>query len=113
MSPWAGVVLADFYLVRRMQVDVPQLYADPKVSIYGDVNWVGILAFLLGLGGGWLFEFGLVGPLQGYVSTHFLQGADLSWLVGIVVAAGVYLIGMRGKVRVPAPELAPVARPTA
>lgn len=113
MSPFAGVVLADFYLFRRMKVDVPQLYADPKESIYGDVNWVGISAFLLGLAAGWLFEFGLVGPLQGTISTHLLNGADLSWLVGIVVAGGVYLIGMRGKAPAPAPELAPAARPTA
>jgi len=110
MSPWAGVVLADFYLVRRQRIDLPQLYADPKVSIYGDVNWIGIAAFLLGLVGGWMFEFGLVGQLQGYISRHFLQGADLSWLVGIVVAGGIYLIGMRGRARVPgAQELAPVA----
>ena len=79
----AGVVLADFYLLRRKKVNVAQLYADPKASIYGDVNWVGIGAFLLGLVCGWLFEFGLVGPLQGYVSRHLLQGGDLSWLVSI------------------------------
>jgi NCS1 nucleoside transporter family len=103
MAPWAGVVLADFYLLRRKQIDVAQLYADPKASIYGDVNWVGIFAFLLGLVCGWLFEFGLVGPLQGYVSRHFLSDGDLSWLVGIIVAGGVYLLGMRGKVAV-APE---------
>jgi purine-cytosine permease-like protein len=100
MSPWAGVVLADYYLLRRKQIDVAQLYADPKASIYGDVNWIGIGAFLLGLVCGWLFLFGLVGPLQGYVSRHLLSGGDLSWLVGIVVAGGVYLIGMRGKVAV-------------
>jgi NCS1 nucleoside transporter family len=113
MAPFAGVVLADFYLYRRMQVDVAQLYADPKESIYGDVNWVGIVAFLLGLVCGWLFEFGLVGPLQGTISTHLLDGADLSWLVGIVVAAATYMIGMRGKAPVPTPELAPMARPAA
>jgi NCS1 nucleoside transporter family len=101
MSPWAGVILADFYLVRKQRIDVPELYADPETSIYGDVNWVGIVAFLLGLVAGWLFEFGLVTPLQGYVSKHFLEGADLSWLVGIVVAGGVYLIGMRGKAAQP------------
>jgi NCS1 nucleoside transporter family len=110
MSPWAGVVLADFYLVRRQQIAVDQLYADPHDSIYGDVNWVGIAAFLLGLVGGWLFEFGLVGPLQGYISRHFLSGGDLSWLVGMVLAGGVYTVGMWGKIRVAgARELAPVA----
>ncbi len=115
MSPWAGVVLADYYLLRRKQIDVAQLYADPKASIYGDVNWVGIGAFLAGLVCGWLFEFGLVEPLQGYVSRHFLQGGDLSWLVSIVVAGGIYLIGMRGKVTgTPARELTGAAgQPTA
>jgi hypothetical protein len=54
-----------------------------------------------------------VGPLQGTISTHLLNGADLSWLVGIVVAAGIYLIGMRGKVRVPgAPLTQAVGQPT-
>jgi NCS1 nucleoside transporter family len=104
MSPWAGVILTDFYIVRKQQIEVDQLYADPKTSIYGDVNWVGIGAFLIGLGAGWLFEFGLVGPLQGYVSKHFLKGADLSWLVGMVVAGAVYLGGMRGRSTVPAAD---------
>jgi NCS1 nucleoside transporter family len=111
MSPWAGVVLTDFYLVRKQQIDVPELYADPDKSAYGDVNWVGIGAFVAGLVGGWLFEFGLVGPLQGYVSKHFLEGADLSWLVGMVVAGGVYLVGMRGRttVRAGEPRMAAIA----
>jgi NCS1 nucleoside transporter family len=102
MSPWAGVILADFYLLRKQQVDVGELYADPKRSIYGDVNWVGIGAFVIGLVTGWLFEFGLVTPLQGFVSKELLNGADLSWLVGIVVAGGVYLFGMRGRATAPA-----------
>ncbi|MFN8233834.1 MAG: cytosine permease [Actinomycetota bacterium] len=104
MSPWVGVVLADFYLVRKKKIDVPQLYADPQSSIYGDVNWVGILAFPIGLFAGWLVLYGLVGPLQGWVSTKWLNGADLSWLVGIVVGGGIYLIGMRGRVAAPTPD---------
>jgi NCS1 nucleoside transporter family len=109
MSPWAGVVLADFFFVRKQQIDVDELYAAPQQSTYGDVNWVGMGAFVVGLVAGWLFEFGLVGPLQGYVSKHFLSGADLSWLVGIVVAGGVYLIGMRGRMRAAVPEVVTAA----
>ncbi len=110
MSAWAGVVLADYYLVRRQQIVVHELYADPKSSMYGDVNWVGIGAFLLGLVAGWLSEYGLVTPLQGYISTHFLQDGDLSWLAAIVVGGGFYLVGMRGRVRQPgAEQLAKVA----
>jgi NCS1 nucleoside transporter family len=107
MSPWAGVVLADFYLLRRQNIRVSELYAEPARSAYGDVNWIGIGAFVAGLVAGWLFEFGLVTPLQGLISKHLLNGADLSWLVGLVVAAVVYLVGMQGKVRAPAEEMAP------
>jgi purine-cytosine permease-like protein len=106
MSPWAGVVLADFYLLKRQRIDIDQLYAEPERSIYGDVNWVGVGAFIAGLVAGWLFEFGLVTPLQGFVSKNLLNGADLSWLVGIVVAGGVYLVGMRGRAAAPAQEMA-------
>src|SRR5437764_2724277 len=91
MSPWAGVVLADFYVKRHGRIDVAELYREPERSAYGDVNWAGIVAFVAGLIAGWTVEDGLVPALQGPISTRLLGGADLSWLVGIVVAGGVYL----------------------
>lgn len=91
MSPWAGIVLADFFIKRRGVIDVAELYRSPEASAYGDINWPGIIAFLVGLAAGWSVEDGLVPALQGPISTKFLGGADLSWLVGIVVAGAVYL----------------------
>jgi len=91
MSPWAGVVLADFFIKRKGKIDVAELYASPETSAYGDINWSGMIAFLAGLVAGWSVEDGLVGALQGPVSTGLLGGADLSWLFGIVVAGAVYL----------------------
>jgi purine-cytosine permease-like protein len=96
MSPWAGIVLTDFFIVRRGQIDVDELYRDPERSAYGDVNWGAIAAFIVGLAAGWSVEDGLVPALQGPISTRLLSGADLSWLAGIVVAGGVYLaVGRR------------------
>jgi NCS1 nucleoside transporter family len=91
MSPFAGIVLADFFIKRKGQIDVAELYASPETSAYGDINWSGIIAFLAGLAAGWLVEDGLVPALQGPISTGLLGGADLSWLFGIVVAGGLYL----------------------
>jgi cytosine/uracil/thiamine/allantoin permease len=71
---------------------VAELYRDPSRSAYGDVNWGAIVAFVAGLAAGWSVEDGLVPALQGPISTKLLSGADLSWLVGIVVAGGLYLI---------------------
>ncbi|WP_024506483.1 cytosine permease [Bradyrhizobium sp. ARR65] len=91
MSPWAGVVLADFFVKRKGHIDVGELYCSPDTSAYGDVNWGGIIAFLAGLVAGWCLEDGLVGALQGPISINLLGGADLSWLAGIVVSGTVYL----------------------
>jgi NCS1 nucleoside transporter family len=104
MSPWAGIVLTDFFLVRRGRVDVAELYRDPEQSAYGDVNWGAIVAFLIGLAAGWSVEDGLVPALQGPISTGLLSGADLSWLVGIVVAGGVYLALGRRVAPAPVPQ---------
>jgi cytosine/uracil/thiamine/allantoin permease len=91
MSPWAGVMLADFFIKRRSRIDVAELYRAPDVSAYGDINRNGVIAFLAGLVAGWSVEDGLVPALQGPISTGLLGGADLSWLVGITVSGAIYL----------------------
>src|SRR2546430_10049601 len=106
MSPWAGVVLADFFVARRGRIDVAELYRDPERCAYGDVNWGAIVAFVVGLVAGWSVEDGLVPALQGPISTKLLGGADLSWLVGIVVAGGLHLV--IGRRAVPAPVPRPI-----
>ena len=104
MSPWAGVVLADFFIHRRGRIDVGELYREPERSAYGDINWAGILSFLIGLIAGWSVEDGLVPALQGPIATKLLGGADLSWLVGIVVAGGLYLVFSRRTADVAVPR---------
>src|SRR5262247_4078622 len=91
MSPFAGVILADFFILRKGRVDVAELYREPERSAYGDVNWGAMGAFVVGLIAGWSVEDGLVPALQGPISTRWLGGADLSWLAGILVSGGVYL----------------------
>src|SRR4029077_10911121 len=103
MSPWAGVVMADFFIKRKGQIDVAELYNSPETSAYGDINWGGIIAFLAGLVAGWSVQDGLVPALQGPIS-GLLGGADFSWLFGIVVSAVVYL-AISGRT-VAAPSLA-------
>jgi NCS1 nucleoside transporter family len=91
MSPFAGVVMADFYIKRRLQIEVAELYRAPEASKYGDINWAGIAAFLFGLVAAWSVQDGLVPALQGPISTGFLGGADLSWLIGIIASGALYL----------------------
>jgi NCS1 nucleoside transporter family len=104
--PWAGVVMADFFIRRRASIDLVALYAAPQTSAYGDINWNGMIAFVAGLVAGWSMQVGLLPALQGPISTGLLGGADLSWVAGIVVSAAAYLgLGRRvvaDRVAVPA-----------
>jgi len=102
MSPWAGIVMADFFLKRKGQIDVAELYRSPETSAYGDINWSGMIAFFAGLIAGWSVQDGLVPALQGPISTGLLGGADLSWLFGIVVSGAVYLVLSRRTATAPA-----------
>jgi purine-cytosine permease-like protein len=102
MSPWAGVVMADFFIKRKGQIDVAELYRSPETSAYGDINWSGMIAFILGLIATWSVQDGLVPALQGPISINLLGGADLSWFFGIVVAGGAYLVLDRRIVTAPA-----------
>src|SRR2546428_8313388 len=80
MSPWAGVVLADFFIMRRGRIDVDELYREPERSAYGDIHWGAIVGVGVGLVAGWSVGDGLVPGLPGPISTKLLGGGDLSWL---------------------------------
>ena len=81
----------DYLVIRRGKIDVPALYAPPKESIYGDVNWAAVIAMLAGVVAGWAWGFGLVKFLQGPIATR-TNDIDLSWLTGFGVAAILYYV---------------------
>jgi NCS1 family nucleobase:cation symporter-1 len=91
ISPWAGVTLADFFLVRRGHVDLAELYAPPHTGRYGDVNWAGLIALGIGLVAAWTFQMGTIPAMQGPLA-RMTGGIDLSWLTGMMVGGASYLI---------------------
>jgi NCS1 family nucleobase:cation symporter-1 len=103
ISPWAGVTLVEYFVLRRGKVDVAALYDPPETSKYGDINWAAIVSLVLGLAAGWAWQFGLVGPLQGPIAKT-LGDTDFSWAAGMIVAGGLYWILARKRVRDSATE---------
>ena len=89
ISPWAAVVLVDYFMIRRGRLDVPSLYLAPGRSRYGAYNLTGAVSLLLGLVAAWAWQFGLVPAMQGPVATA-LGNTDFSWLSGGAVAGLVY-----------------------
>jgi nucleobase:cation symporter-1, NCS1 family len=86
LIPWSAVNLADYFWVRRGEYDVASFFTPD--GIYGKWAWRGLLAYLIGLGAElpFVYQPDYTGPL-----VSALGGADISWLVGWVVAAGMYL----------------------
>jgi cytosine/uracil/thiamine/allantoin permease len=89
VAPWGAVMLMHFYWVTRQRIDVPALYDEPGSSRLGDFRWDAIIAFVAGIVATWCFEYGIPSALQG-PAAKAMNGVDLSWLAGFVVAAVIY-----------------------
>ena len=84
--PWSAVNLADYFVIRRGRYDVGAFFVPH--SQYGTFAWRGLAAYVIGLAVEWPFvsQPDYTGPL-----VHSLGGADISWIVGWFVTAGVYI----------------------
>lgn len=108
LGPIAGILIVDYYLVRKTELDVAQLYRDDGAYSYGNGwNMLAIVAFVLGvlpnipgfLNAAFPASFGAVGAGFKLIYTY-------AWFVGIAISALVYGALMRGR----SPVLAAAAR---
>ena len=90
LVPWTAINLTDFYLIRRGQYDIPELFkAD---GIYGQFNWFALIVYALTVVVQWPFMNNewIVGA-----AAKALGGADIAWIVGFVFAGVAYWLGAR------------------
>jgi nucleobase:cation symporter-1, NCS1 family len=89
-TPWTAINLVDFYVIRKGHYSIREIF-NPN-GMYGRWNWRGLTAY----GVGFVvmipcFSTGIyTGPLA-----RALGGADIAMLVGLPVAAAVYLLMCR------------------
>jgi NCS1 family nucleobase:cation symporter-1 len=82
LGPVAGVMIADYFILRRTRLKSDDLYRREGAYEYdGGVNWRGVIALAAGIA---IALLGLVVP-----PTRFLY--DYSWFVGFATGGGVYL----------------------
>jgi purine-cytosine permease-like protein len=92
LAPWTAINLMDYFFVRRGHYAITDLFT-PN-GIYGAWAWRGIVAFVVGV----LVEipFMVVGTTYtGFIAEQYLSFVDISWIVGMVVAGGLYFVFTR------------------
>jgi NCS1 family nucleobase:cation symporter-1 len=87
LIPWSAVNLTDYFLVRHGDYDITSFFTPD--GIYGRFAWRGLLAYVIGLVAE--LPFAAQPDYTGWL-VKSLGGADISWLVGWIIAAGVYLV---------------------
>ena len=96
--PWSAVNIVDYFAVRHGEYDVSSFFH--AGGIYGRFAWRGLLAYGVGLAAEWPFvsQPDYTGPL-----VSKLGGADISWVIGWIIPAALYLLLARtGKRTLPA-----------
>jgi purine-cytosine permease-like protein len=89
-TPWTAINLVDFYVVRRGHYSIREIFN--PAGLYGRWNWRGLGAYLVGFLV--MIPFFSTTIYTGPVA-RALGGADIAMLVGLPVAAGVYLLACR------------------
>ena len=89
-TPWTAINLVDFYVVRRGHYSVREIFN--PAGMYDRWNWRGLTAYAVGFAA--MIPFFSTEQWRGPVA-RALGGADIAMLVGLPVAAGVYLIVCR------------------
>jgi NCS1 family nucleobase:cation symporter-1 len=98
ISPWAAIMLVDYFVIRRGALDVAALYEPRDHSRRDGYDVSGLLSLAAGIVAGWAWQYGLVPVMQGPVATA-LGNTDFSWLSGSVVAGGLYYVLARKAVK--------------
>jgi len=86
--PWTAVNLVDYYIVRRGHYAIAEIF-NPH-GMYGRWGWRGILSYLAGFAA--MTPFFDVGTLYEGAAAKALGNADISFFIGLPVAAGLYYL---------------------
>ncbi len=89
--PWTAVNLVNYYIVRRGHYAIAEIF-NPR-GMYGRWGWRGILAYLIGFA--CMVPFFDVGTLYEGPAAKALGNADISFFVGLPIAAGLYYLFSR------------------
>ena len=87
LIPWTAINLTDFYFVRKEKYDIDSIFTPD--GIYGRIDWRTMIAYLVAIG----VEIPFMNTTfyAGPMVSH-LGGGDISWILGLIVASGLYYV---------------------
>jgi NCS1 family nucleobase:cation symporter-1 len=102
-TPWSAINLVDYYCFTRSRYDVPAL-TDPN-GRYGRWNTTGIVVYLIGI----LVQIPFLSTsLYTGPCVAALGGADISWILGLIVPSLIYYaVARRSSRRIPGQLILP------
>jgi len=94
LGPVAGIMIADYFPLRRGRLDVDALYRRTgPYQYHGGVNWVAVAALVLGVAPNFPGFLGALGVLD--APAWAVAVYNWAWFVGFAISAIVYLVGMK------------------
>lgn len=95
LGPIAGILIVDYFLLRKQKLEVDELFkSDGKYSYYNGWNPWALLAFVVAILPnlpGFLSASGFIGD----ISPFWTELYGYAWFVGAGLAAGIYWIAMK------------------
>ncbi len=98
LGPIAGIMIVDYWILRRGELDVAELYRPTGKN--AGTNGVAVIAMVLGVAPnipGFLEQVKLIGPVPAVLHWIYV----FAWFVGFAVAGGIYFAGMRARLQTP------------
>lgn len=88
--PWTAINLVDYYMLRHGNYVIADLFK--RDGIYGTTNWPAIVIYVIGI----LVQIPFINTTeyQGFLVDD-VDGADLAWIIGLVVSGGLYYMVRR------------------
>ncbi len=92
LGPIAGVMVIDFWVLRRRRIILKELYNPNGIYKYtGGYNIIGLVSFFAGIIGEYIIS-AIQGNMQVYFGVIPVPGIELAWYYGFFISAIVHLI---------------------
>jgi NCS1 family nucleobase:cation symporter-1 len=88
LGPIAGIMIADYFILRRCNLDIDALYQSKGIYTYSrGVNWRAV----------WALAAGIVVALTGLVYPPLRPLYDYAWFVGFLASGALYVLLMKAR----------------